>query len=735
MKKIIFLNFFFLSIFLFLGVSFSSAYFAKFLIGPESINVSVSSLETSSQNITVSIDPLYDYGDEEAQYEIERFAPTDGSPDLCPYLSMSANEGETTENGFPLNASYPFWTASGQLYVSGDETDIWTISITSPCFEGECPAGYNSSTEGNPLLPVLKGVTFKCNLSVKSSFISQVRGIGIRTAYAATTNTMAVSAIFTGLAEQKIDPVIIIPGIMGSAKKNDELVIDPILHTYDDLIATLKANGYVEGKDLFTFPYEWRDSNVLTASLLKDKINEVKSICGCSKVDIVAHSMGGLVARQYIEYGGYQNDIDQLIFLGTPHKGSPKAYLQWEAGEFPPTFFDLLTKKFFEIEALENGYLSLFSYIQNRPISSVQNLLPVFDYLKDKDMGILRTYPTNYPKNTFLEALNTNTGTQKLLNSGVKITNIVGDAGATSTINNIRVVAGSNPIWIDGKPDGFDGQTIDRGLEMGTGDGTVTATGSILNNSITNQQVSGVHQRIPTLAEAKVFNILTGKTAETTFDNDYGVDIKILLLQLLSPVDFVVTAPDGKKIGKNFVTGEEYNEIADAFYSGYQNEEEYITILNPLDGNYKIQMQGTGSGKYTVASSYINNATSTTAQFTGTTTVNQLNNLNLNLNNTHPEAISTDPDVVADINMAYNLGWIKDVKTRDTLLASAKLLVNFKIQTSVVKNRKQEIVVKTVNKILAKTMSAGLSLLLKNRNINQQAYDLLKSDLNWLINH
>src|SRR3989344_2085403 len=121
---------------------------------------------------------------------------------------------------------------------------------------------------------------------------------------------------------QTIDPVIIIPGIMGSATKNGKLVIDPILHTYDDLIATLKANGYEEGKDLFTFPYEWRDSNVLTANLLKDKINEVKTICDCSKVDLVAHSMGGLVAREYIQSGQYNHDVDQVIFLGTPHNGA-----------------------------------------------------------------------------------------------------------------------------------------------------------------------------------------------------------------------------------------------------------------------------------------------------------------------------------------------------------------------------------------------------------------------------
>lgn len=57
---------------------------------------------------------------------------------------------------------------------------------------------------------------------------------------------------------QTINPVIIIPGIMGSdySPLLNKLVIDPVLHTYDNLIATFEANGYIEDKTMFTFPYE-----------------------------------------------------------------------------------------------------------------------------------------------------------------------------------------------------------------------------------------------------------------------------------------------------------------------------------------------------------------------------------------------------------------------------------------------------------------------------------------------
>ena len=49
-------------------------------------------------------------------------------------------------------------------------------------------------------------------------------------------------------------------------------------------------------------------------------------------------------------------------------------------------------------------------------------------------------------------------------------------------------------------------------------------------------------------------------------------------------------------MGKNFETGEEYNEIEGAFYSGFDTDDEYITIPDPLDGEYKFEIQGTGNG-------------------------------------------------------------------------------------------------------------------------------------------
>ena len=43
------------------------------------------------------------------------------------------------------------------------------------------------------------------------------------------------------------------------------------------------------------------------------------------RIDIIAHSMGGLVARAYIQQLGGERRVDRLITLGTPHGGSHAA--------------------------------------------------------------------------------------------------------------------------------------------------------------------------------------------------------------------------------------------------------------------------------------------------------------------------------------------------------------------------------------------------------------------------
>jgi pimeloyl-ACP methyl ester carboxylesterase len=90
---------------------------------------------------------------------------------------------------------------------------------------------------------------------------------------------------------------------------------------------------------LFVFAYDWRRNNVETAAALKDYIGCVKRFYPNKKVRIVAHSMGGLVARRYAL--NYPNDdaVDKIITIGTPFLGAPRGIHSLETGSFLATAF------------------------------------------------------------------------------------------------------------------------------------------------------------------------------------------------------------------------------------------------------------------------------------------------------------------------------------------------------------------------------------------------------------
>lgn len=92
--------------------------------------------------------------------------------------------------------------------------------------------------------------------------------------------------------------------------------------SYQGAINFLVSAGYTLNQDLFVFPYDWRKDVSLTASFLDQKIENIKTQTGAQKVDIVAHSLGGLIARNYIADSTKASKVRKLITLGTPHLGA-----------------------------------------------------------------------------------------------------------------------------------------------------------------------------------------------------------------------------------------------------------------------------------------------------------------------------------------------------------------------------------------------------------------------------
>jgi pimeloyl-ACP methyl ester carboxylesterase len=425
----------------------------------------------------------------------------------------------------------------------------------------------------------------------------------------------------------KIKPVILIPGILGSWQIKGQWTIDPILHTYDNLLEALRLAGYKDGETLFTLPYQWRQSNVETAHELKAKIAEVKTICNCDKVDLIGHSMGGLVARQYIESSEYVNDVDKMIFLATPHRGATKAYLMWEGGKVGLGTFNQFMERLFWFEAKYNGFNSVSQYLRDKPIESVRELLPIYNFLLNKGSDTLRSYPNNYPVNPFLENLN-NAGLLYKLNT-VKIYNFLGNVGEGSTITNLRVVSStnSNGDWVDGYPENYDSASGDHGLEYGSGDGTVPSQSNTAFAGQLDITINSDHNRIATDAQKAVIKDLTGQEPITEVRN--SIISKILMIRIFSPADFIITAPDGKKLGRD-EGNQDINEINSAFYFN-EGEMEFAVIPNPKEGEYKVDLLGTDNGSYKLSMSYLSeNNISVDKEFTGNITTEENQEFKIN---------------------------------------------------------------------------------------------------------
>jgi pimeloyl-ACP methyl ester carboxylesterase len=127
----------------------------------------------------------------------------------------------------------------------------------------------------------------------------------------------------------------------------------PEVRVYIDLLETLeKAAGYRRASidepppsgavdTFYVFYYDWRRDNAENARLLARKVEALKAKLERPdlKFNILAHSMGGLIARYYAMYGGrplVEGDtagpdwagaanISRLLLLGAPNHGSMDA--------------------------------------------------------------------------------------------------------------------------------------------------------------------------------------------------------------------------------------------------------------------------------------------------------------------------------------------------------------------------------------------------------------------------
>ena len=143
--------------------------------------------------------------------------------------------------------------------------------------------------------------------------LARFDGDGIR-----ATGVVAGPTILPGFAALRAYDQL----VRGITKRFDNVVVDPCHPDAEP----------VPGANLLLVPYDFRQSVVDCAEHLANVV--AVRLAGLTereqrgRVVVIAHSMGGLIARWWLGPGGGAALCSALLTLGTPHRGAPKA-LDW----------------------------------------------------------------------------------------------------------------------------------------------------------------------------------------------------------------------------------------------------------------------------------------------------------------------------------------------------------------------------------------------------------------------
>jgi pimeloyl-ACP methyl ester carboxylesterase len=397
--------------------------------------------------------------------------------------------------------------------------------------------------------------------------------------------------------EVKRDPIILIPGI--GASINPDVMIGSIFNdnwtmfdrTYDGLIKTIRSAGYVEGKDFFIAYYDWRKPNSQSAeNFLRPVIKKALALNPVGQVNIVAHSMGGLVARSYVQ-NSLDNDVNNLILVATPSRGSSDSYAVWEGGYVP---------KNWESRTAMNAYISYMKLknltfntydVVHQFIPSLKDLLPTYSYLYPSGSSQdLKNYLGMNEKNDFLINLNAKAAE---LNDQTRFSIILGSN--QPTVNKIPVVESDiSGLWQDGKPFPINPEKTDE-----NGDGRVLLTSGDIQSEF-KDVLSFDHSDVVSEAEP----IIMARLNETPGEVYHSPVIeKEIVFWSEGPGEMKITDPNGKTVTKDS------SGVVDSKFSSQSNSDGFkiASIPNPKKGNYVVTIAAPKSGNFYAGTEFADN--------------------------------------------------------------------------------------------------------------------------------
>lgn len=413
-------------------------------------------------------------------------------------------------------------------------------------------------------------------------------------------------------------PIIFIPGFTGSF--NLPVLLDwrgPTLSGWDfppfvdygkTLLQTFTQAGYRRNRDLFVAFYDWRKPVEESARrYLTAWIDKAKKAANTNKVILIGHSMGGLVARSYIQSPEYpnRNDVARLITLGTPHRGSAEAYTAWagaepHADETLRTIFAVYLWYLRHIHPFQTE-LDKVKTIQTQ-VPGVRDLLPIEDYLLTGNPPQLKPIGTMESRNWWGEMANKPEAIATLLQR-VPVTTITGTG--FNTLSTILV----GPPPTDHSLRYADGAPLSRQYDA-QGDGTVLQRMATVPNANNLPPLPVSHGALPDspqvlgllCTELGVSPAILGAAPATT-----RPPTPRLVIMTASPIQVEVEAPAGQPLAPVGVLGSSVirklrrrRRVRGRNYGHEGKALNLVVIDYPTAGDYQITVHGTDHGHFAV---------------------------------------------------------------------------------------------------------------------------------------
>jgi pimeloyl-ACP methyl ester carboxylesterase len=417
-------------------------------------------------------------------------------------------------------------------------------------------------------------------------------------------------------------PVIFIPGFTGSF--NLPVLLDwrgPTLNGWNfppfvdygkTLLQTFTQAGYRRNRDLFVAFYDWRKPVEESArNYLVPWIDRAKKAAGADKVILIGHSMGGLVARSYIQSSAYRNDVDRLITLGTPHRGSAEAYTAW-AGAEPHADETLRT-----IFAVYLWYLRHAHPLQTEldpvktihtQVPGVRDLLPIDDYLLAGNPPQLKPVTSMVSRNLWGEMVN-QPASVATLTKRVPVTTITGVGFNTLSTILVGPPPTDHPLrYADGVP-------LTRQYDS-QGDGTVLQRMAIVPQANNLPSIPVRHGALPDSPQALALVFSEVGVAPPVLGAVPAAappsPTPRLVIMTASPITVEVEVPSGPPLPPAGVLGASVTRAArrrrrirGRNYGHAGKALNLVVIDHPTAGDYRLVLHGTDSGHFAVGAMLI----------------------------------------------------------------------------------------------------------------------------------